>query len=125
MKRILLVDDDSMARNYFRTLLVGAGYEVIEASDGKQAVALYREKRPDLVVTDIYMPKMSGLDAMLEMDPRSDGVPVIAVTGGGAGTGTDPLRLAESLGAVRTFQKPFPYEEFLAAVKTALGDASP
>jgi len=125
MKRILLVDDDSMARNYFKTLLVGAGYEVTEAADGKQAVSLYKQKRPDLIVTDIYMPKMSGLDALLEMDPRSDGVPVIALSGGGVGTGTDPLRLAETLGAVRTFQKPFPYEEFLAAVKKALGDASP
>ena len=121
-KRILLVDDDSMARNYFRTLLVGAGYEVDEAVDGKEAVARYRASRPDLIVTDIYMPKMSGLDALLEMDPRSDGVPVIALSGGGVGSGTDALRLAETLGAVRTFQKPFPYEEFLASVKKALGD---
>ena len=123
MKRVLLVDDDSLARNYFKTLLGEAGYEVVEAADGKEAVRLYRERKPDLIVTDIYMPKMSGLDAMLELDPRSDGVPVIALSGGGQGTGTDPLRLAETLGAVKSFQKPFPYQEFLAAVKGALGDA--
>ena len=64
MKRVLLVDDDSLARNYFKTLLGEAGYEVVEAADGKEAVRLYRERKPDLIVTDIYMPKMSGLDAM-------------------------------------------------------------
>jgi len=122
MKRVLLVEDDSMARNYFRTLLAEAGYEVTEAVDGREAVARYREKRPDLIVTDIYMPRMSGLDALLEIDPRADGVPVIALSGGGVGTGTNPLQLAETLGAVRTFQKPFAYKEFLEAVRKALGE---
>jgi two-component system, chemotaxis family, chemotaxis protein CheY len=121
MKRVLLVDDDSLARNYFKTLLLGEGYEVVEAGDGKEAVKMYRASRPDLIVTDIFMPKMSGLDALLELDPRADGVPVIALSGGGSGTGSDPLKLAESLGAVKTFHKPFPYKEFLAAVKGALG----
>lgn len=122
MKRVLLVDDDSLARNYFKTLLQGAGYEVTEAGDGKEAVRKYRETKPDLIVTDIFMPKMSGLDALLEIDPRSDGVPVIALSGGGTGTGADPLQLAQSLGAVKTFHKPFPYKEFLEAVKGALGE---
>jgi DNA-binding response OmpR family regulator len=116
-KRILLVDDDALARGYFRTLLLGAGYEVLEAADGKDAVRQSRTGHPDLIVMDIYMPKMNGLDAILEMDPKSSGIPVIALSGGGAGSGSDPLELARTLGAARTFSKPFEYGEFLAAVK--------
>ena len=53
-KRILLVDDDVMARGFFRTLLVNAGYEVIEAEDGAAAVRLYRLGGVDLIATDIF-----------------------------------------------------------------------
>lgn len=119
-KRILLVDDDVMARGFFRTLLVNAGYEVIEAEDGAAAVRLYRLGGVDLIATDIYMPKMNGLDAILEMDPKSKGIPVIALSGGHDGSGSDPLELAASLGVARTFHKPFDYQLFLDAVKELL-----
>jgi CheY-like chemotaxis protein len=122
-KRVLLVDDDNLTRGYFRTLLDGAGYAVLEAVDGIEAVRLYRAEPPDLIVMDIYMPRMNGLDALLEMDPSALGTPVIALSGGGAGTGTDPLDLARSLGAARTFQKPFKYPEFLSAVRDLLEGA--
>ncbi len=119
-KKVLLVDDDKMARGFFRTLLAGEGYEVLEAGDGAEAVRLFRQGGVDLLVTDIFMPKMNGLDAILEMDPRSHGIPVIALSGGHDGAGADPLALAESLGATRTFHKPFDYKEFLAAVRALL-----
>jgi DNA-binding response OmpR family regulator len=120
-KRVLIVDDDNLARGYFRTLLTDAGYEVVEALDGREAVRLYREKAVDLIVMDIFMPRMSGLDAILEIDPKAKGTPIIALSGGGAGTGSDPLELARSLGAARTFHKPFKYAEFLAAVEELVG----
>lgn len=120
-KRVLVVDDDAMARGYIRTLLGQEGYEVIEAGDGKEAVRLFRAGKVDLIVMDIFMPKMSGLDAILELDPKSSGVPVIALSGGGGGTGASPLDLAQSLGAARTFSKPFDYKEFLAAVADLTG----
>jgi DNA-binding response OmpR family regulator len=116
-KRVLLVDDDALARGYLRTLLEEAGYEVVEAGDGKEAVRLYRKARADLIVMDVYMPKMSGLDALLELDAKRYGTPIIVLSGGGGGTGADPLELAKTLGAARTFTKPFDYKEFLAAAK--------
>ena len=119
-KTVLLVDDDVMARGFFRALLAGEGYAVLEAGDGAEAVRLFRKGGVDLVVTDIYMPKMNGLDAILEMDPKSRGVPVIALSGGHDGGGSDPLALAETLGAARTFHKPFDYKLFLAAAKELL-----
>ncbi len=124
-KTILLVDDDDLARGYFRTLLQGAGYGVVEAADGREGVRLFKAGGIDLIVMDIYMPKMTGLDAILEMDPKSSGVPVIALSGGGAGTGSDPLELARSAGAARTFQKPFKYPEFLEAVKELTSGTKP
>jgi two-component system chemotaxis response regulator CheY len=119
-KRVLLVDDDVMARGFFRTLLVNAGYDVVEAEDGAAAVRLFRQGGVDLIATDIYMPKMNGLDAILEMDPKSKGIPVIALSGGHDGSGADPLELAASLGVARTFHKPFDYQLFLDAVKELL-----
>ena len=116
MGRILLVEDDDLARGYFRRLLEGAGHSVVEAADGGRAVRTFREGGIDLVVTDIFLPVMSGLDALVEMDPKSAGVPVIALPGGGQGTGAYPLELARSLGASAVFLKPFDVPAFLAAV---------
>ena len=78
---------------------------------------LFRQGGVDIIVTDIFMPKMNGLDAIVEMDPRAQGVPVIALSGGGQdGSGSDPLELAESLGVARTFHKPFDYRLFVQVV---------
>lgn len=121
MKKVLLVDDDDLVRGYFKTLLAQEGYEVLEAGDGQEAVRRCREGKPDLIVMDIFMPKMSGLDAILELDPKKSGIPVIALSGGGAGTGTSPLEMAKSLGAAHTFAKPIDYEEFLRVVKELSG----
>lgn len=121
MKRILVVDDDDLVRGYLRRLLAAEGYEVIEASNGQEAVRRCGEGPLDLIVTDLYMPGMSGLDALLELDSRSSSVPVIAVSGGGSGATGDALALARNLGAARVFQKPFDTVAFVAAVRSLAG----
>ncbi|MCK6479083.1 MAG: response regulator [Planctomycetes bacterium] len=121
MADILLADDDDLARGYLRVLLASSGHRVVEARDGVEAVARFRSGTFDLVVMDIYMPRMSGYDALLEMEPASRGVPVIALSGGGAGVDVDPLELARSAGACSTLQKPFRGEEFLGLVWLQLG----
>jgi two-component system chemotaxis response regulator CheY len=121
-KKVLLVDDDALARGFFRTLLTAEGYTVLEAGDGTEAVRLFRQGGVDLLVTDIYMPRMNGLDAIVEMDPKAQGVPVIALSGGRTGSGSDPLDLAESLGVSRTFHKPLDYKAFMAAVKELIAE---
>ena len=114
-KTILLVDDDVQARGLMRTLLSNEGYAVVEAGDGIEAVRRFRQGGIDLVVTDIFMPGKSGLDAILEVDPKRHGVPVIALSGGQA-DGPDPLETARMFGAARTFSKPFDTRALLAAV---------
>jgi len=118
---ILLVDDDALARGYIRTLLNAAGHKVVEASDGREAVRVFNEGRFDLVVMDIYMPRMSGYEALIEMDPASRSVPVIALSGGGVGVDVDPLELARHAGACSTIRKPFRVEDFLSLLATHLG----
>jgi CheY-like chemotaxis protein len=123
MQRILVADDNGTVRSFLESLLTGEGYEVVLAVDGKEAVRAFRARRPDLVVLDVFMPRMSGLDALLDMDPAKTFVPVIAISGSGSRTGADPLALAASLGASRTFAKPFDVPEFLDAVRELLAGA--
>ena len=81
-KRILAVDDQEDNRRILHDLLTGAGYEVIEASDGLEAVELAERHRPDLVLMDIQLPGIDGYEATrrIKASPDLGGVPVIAVT---------------------------------------------
>jgi DNA-binding response OmpR family regulator len=117
MKRILVIDDDAMARSIFRSLLEEEGYGVSEAADGATGLRMFREGGWDLVVLDIFMPGLSGLDALQDMDPERSGVPVVVISGAGSATGADPLHLAMTLGASRSFSKDFEHGDFLAAVR--------
>ena len=81
--RILVVDDDSTARRLTRATLAGAGFEVIEAADGEQAVAIMRHELPDLVLMDVCMPGMDGFSACAELRKLAGGnrVPLVMITG--------------------------------------------
>src|SRR3990167_5357225 len=83
MKDILVIDDDAMARDIYRALLEPMGYRVTPAADGVEVLRLFRGRRFDVVIVDIFMPGLSGLDALEIMDPEHSGIPVIAVSGGG------------------------------------------
>jgi CheY-like chemotaxis protein len=79
---ILLVDDDPIVVLRMREVLSGAHYEVVSASDGLQALALAKELRPDLVLLDIDMPRMSGIEACAELkqNPRTWRTRVVLLT---------------------------------------------
>jgi DNA-binding response OmpR family regulator len=121
-KRILVVDDDP---SICRTLKLGlgkAGYEVIEARDGEEALRLWEDAKADLVITDIHMPRKSGLLLIQDLQGISAFTPVIAMTDGGPAGQLNLLGLADLLGAgaVRTIPKPFTIDEMLALVRQAL-----
>jgi DNA-binding response OmpR family regulator len=119
-QRILVVDDDPSIR---RTLQIGlgkAGYEVLEAPDGEEGVRLWRETGADLIIADIYMPHMSGLQLIMELRAQSPSIPIIAMSDGGRTKNLNPMNYAEVLGAVETIAKPFTLEEILALVKQQL-----
>jgi CheY-like chemotaxis protein len=123
VKDILVIDDDATARDIVRALLEPMGYRVTTAADGREGLRLFRGHPYDLVVLDLFMPGMDGLDALEAIDPEASGVPVVAISGGGRETGTDPLVLAATLGAARTFTKDFDFEEFVRAVDELTGMA--
>jgi CheY-like chemotaxis protein len=123
--RVLLVDDDPLIRRVVRTFLERAGHQVAEAGNGVEGLEVFEEQWPDVVVTDILMPRMNGLEMMVEMRRRRPDIPLIAMSGGGRPGGEDSvLLLARDLGALRTFTKPLDMAAFLAAVAECGGNSA-
>ncbi len=111
LKKILIADDYKELIRLYR-LMLGSGYEVIEAWDGEDAVEKYKEHRPDLTLMDIKMPKKNGSEAIkeiLEFDPDAN---IVAITAYGY--------LEEDL-RVEVLRKGFGRKEFLQMVKRRLG----
>ena len=81
-KTILIVEDDAKNLTLLRDVLQVSGYSTIEATDGKQAIELARTKKPDLILMDIQMPEIDGLEAtrILKMDTTTRNIPIIALT---------------------------------------------
>ncbi len=81
-KLILIVEDEPKSLKLVRDLLQASGYKTIEATDGKQGVDLAKAKKPDLILMDIQMPEMDGLEAtrILKADATTRNIPVLALT---------------------------------------------
>jgi len=81
-KVVLIVEDDPKNMKLFRDLLDISGYTTIEAGDGEQGIRLAKRKRPDLILMDIQMPVMDGIEAakILKADPETKAIPIIALT---------------------------------------------
>ena len=81
-KTILIVEDEPRNLKLLRDLLQRFGYEILEASDGEQGVKLAGEKIPDMILMDIMMPKMDGLEAtrIIKADEKTKHIPIIALT---------------------------------------------
>jgi DNA-binding response OmpR family regulator len=120
--RILLVDDDELLRGALHQILVRAGYDVDDASNGKVAVREYRRQPCDVVIMDIVMPDEEGLGTIRELRRLDPNVKIIAVSGGGLGKAGDYLGIAQMLGAMRTLAKPFSPEALLAMIAEVLAD---
>lgn len=123
-KRILVIDDDEI----FRTGLVGIlqmeGYSVLEAKDGEEGLAVFKEENPDLVITDILMPKKEGIETIIEILDEQSGQAIIAMSGGGKGNPREYLGFAENFGARQILQKPFRIPELLAAIESLMNGSA-
>jgi two-component system response regulator (stage 0 sporulation protein F) len=115
---ILIIDDEEPIRALLRFALEAAGYEVTEAANGRQGLERYRQRPTDLVITDIAMPELNGLDLILELTREFLHAKVIAISG--VGGETNELDVAKLLGARQTFQKPFSVPQLLRAVRYEL-----
>jgi len=119
-KRILAVDDQEDNRRILRDRLTAAGYEVIEAEDGEQAVEMAAAKIPDLILMDIQLPGIDGYEATrrIKANPLLKAVPVIAVTSY-ALTGDDDK--AFEAGCDAYIPKPFSPRALLAKIQEYIG----
>lgn len=120
-KKILVVDDEAAILQTLRYNLERSGYEVVTASDGRTAVAMAQSEEPDLIILDIMLPVLDGMEACKEIR-KSSTVPIIMLT---AKDQEIDKVLALELGADDYVTKPFALHEFLARVKARLRRPSP
>jgi two-component system response regulator (stage 0 sporulation protein F) len=118
MATILIIDDEEIIRVLLRSALEAEGHEVTEAANGREGLELYRQRPTNLVITDIVMPELNGLDMLLELTREFLYAKVIAISG--AGEEKNVLDVAKLLGARQTFQKPFSIPHLLDAVRYEL-----
>ncbi len=117
MARILIIDDDDQIRKMLRLTLNAAGFDVVEAQDGKIAMKLFHQNLTvDLVITDLIMPEKEGIETIIELRRDFPNVPIIAISGGGRIDPNDYLLLAKKLGAQITLEKPFSRKDIINAV---------
>ena len=120
MASLLLIEDDQPLRAAMARILRSAGYRVLEAANGADGLALMARHAPDLIITDINMPEMDGIEVMNRIRDSESGIPVLAVSGGGRISKTVLLDDILLLGAAGALEKPFDPEGLLAAVSQAL-----
>lgn len=120
--KILIVDDSALSRRTLRRILETAGYEVVEAEDGMTALEVYFLEKPNLVLLDLVMKGMYGIDVLVklrEMDPNA--LVVVA----SADIQSSTRKMVDEEGALAFINKPFTSEQVIAAVKAALAEGAP
>ncbi|MBF0162070.1 MAG: response regulator [Magnetococcales bacterium] len=121
MASILVVDDDACSRTYLVALLNRAGYRVQEACSGLEGLEQVARGAIDLIITDIFMPTMDGLELLAVLDKLHPTNKVIAMSGGGLAMDRKlALHAAHKFGAVALIRKPFNVREVIRTVATAL-----
>jgi CheY-like chemotaxis protein len=130
MPRILIIDDDQPVREAIKMLLELDGLEVVVAEDGRAGLRALETATFDLVICDLLMPGMDGLETIKAFRRHSKTLPVLAVSGvvslldSSDQPGVDPLGNAQELGAIDTLRKPFRPHELLQKVHAWLGSAA-
>lgn len=117
---ILVVDDSGLARRSARRILEGAGYEVIEAEDGMSALEQYFVRKPAVVVLDLVMKGMYGLDVLTKIREIDGNAKVVVLS---ADIQTSSKDLVETGGAFAFINKPVQAAELLSAIENAIGAA--
>ena len=122
MAQILVIEDDEHIRGLIREVLEESGHEVLESSDGEDGLKKFSLNPTYLVITDILMPGMEGLETIRHLRTEVPTAKIIAISGGLEGKGVNVLELAKKFGATRILAKPFDLSQLLAAVEEVLVD---
>ncbi len=124
MSSILVVEDSAPTREVLVHMLSSAGYRVVPAIDGDDAMRWLNQERFDLIVTDIVMPERDGIELLMHLRQRRDDTKVIAMSGVQHHAGLY-LHTAEQLGATRILHKPFRADELFELVRATLDGREP
>ena len=123
MAVILIVDDNADSRWILAELVGRDRHDVLEARDGREAIEIYRERRPDLVMLDLYMPEQDGFETLQILRREHPGSRIIAISAGWNKGNKDGLVLARELGADLTIRKPIDIDVVRHAVSELLATA--
>jgi CheY-like chemotaxis protein len=119
MLQVLLIDDDEFTLTLMRTILLEAGYEVLSTADGPHGIEIFKQRRPDLVLLDLGLPSISGLEVLREIRGFDPQARVVVVTGYGSAQSAET---AMGLGALDYMSKPLDPKLFLQKLKEITGD---
>jgi CheY-like chemotaxis protein len=120
MAHILIVDDDDDIRRSLRKVLEKDGHTVDDCANGRQALHALHARRPNLVITDVYMPEMDGIEFLIRLRDEDPDLPVLAVSGGSLAPADFVLEDASQLGADAVLAKPYEIEEMRTTVRDLL-----
>lgn len=123
MAKILVIDDEPSILLMIKKMVEKAGHEADLALNGNEGIEKIEKNKPDLVITDIIMPQMEGLETILGLRKKYPKLKIIAISGGGRVGPEGYLSSAKLLGADRIFQKPLVQKDFMEAVTTLLNEA--
>src|SRR6267154_840737 len=119
--RVLVIEDDEDFRNLVLHWFRNCGIDAAGARNGAQGLAMQRVAPATVIVTDIFMPEMEGIETIHDLRREFPEVKVIAMSGRDSRMKFDVFEVARQIGAVRTFKKPFKFEELIAAVRELAG----
>lgn len=117
MKTILIVDGDIAILNLLENILSSYNYDVYTTTDGRKALDTLEQIVVDLVITDVIMPDMDGLEFIGKMKKQRKGLKIIAMSAGGGFDTETYLEIAKKLGADAVIEKPFSLEDISEAIK--------
>jgi CheY-like chemotaxis protein len=111
MPKVLLVDDDAVFREATRAMLSDLGYEVVEASDGNEAIEIYRKSADAIVLCDIFMAGKEGFETIRDLRRDYPAAKIIAMSAGDSKQRLDVFKIAVLMGASATIRKPFDQQQ--------------
>ena len=120
MATILVVEDDDACRETLAAMLEREGHEPVIPKTPGEALSIITETPPDLVITDILMPDLDGIELIIQAKKRNPELRCIAISGGGRAPKELLLRAAKQLGAIESLQKPFDRADLIKTVNRSL-----
>jgi CheY-like chemotaxis protein len=120
MPGVLIVEDDKELREMLKLSLLRRGITVLEAENGKDAIARFKPLLTDLVVTDLIMPEEDGLKVVIKLRELKPSIKIIAISGGGKVGPGSYLNLAKALGADAIYSKPFSVNDLISKIEQLL-----